>query len=949
MKNIRYPFLARLAASFVFLVMLCSVTGLIHAQPLALDRRVTEGRLDNGMRYLIRPTFSAGVDVRLVVNTGSLDERDDELGYAHFVEHLAFRKTKRFNDGEIVEFVRSLGGSFGQHLNAFTSHNQTQYWLSVPAGKTNSLLTAVKVVSDWASGIEFTDAIANIERGVVASEKRSRDQSTQPVFKIREALFDQPLYKREIVGTYETIKGATAERLQAFYKRTYTPERMTIVLSGELGEGITYWKRKLNDEFGQTPVSANAEVKPIRPPFRFEDRLRILQLTDGQRSSLSLAVLAPQTIGSSREDLAAAVLRAVSTAVLSQRLAETAKQQRLTLAQAATDFAITPDARGFEISVTVSDKDKFEEGYAALLSAVEKFVAEGPTVQELAAVKRPALRSARTAEEESDKATPPQVGSVLAFYAHSGGYYISAAQYREMLNEIIPTITPKDVAVEIARRFSNNDLLLIVQGEKADPTPKLNEGPLKTKAQQFLATIASAAISTKASNKNSSAEEADKVALSFPAPLPPGSITKEESLSDGITRLTLSNLATVYVKEIKSSVDQVVFSARRKSGSWGVEESLIPISRVAQAGGWFTDGIGPYDQTALGKELAARNLSVRANLGSTDTTAGIRGRSEDLGFGLSLLHEFVRNPKVDVKNFDRYIEQIRPILLGNNLQPEQLFQRDWLKARRGESPWLDSLKPAQLSSVTPDQLKKMQGQFFNDASQMVFAFTGNVSLRDIRRLTETYLANLPSSESKSILPEAWATFNEEKSGVRWETKAGKADRASLTLRYVNASVADNLETGAIAGQMQFILNDRLRLNLRQTSGLTYSPSGSVQLNQAPLKGIVVSVTAQLATADVPTAEAVIRATIQSLIDQPPNAEEMQAYREAYGSVTRNLLADSASAAELLLTLHQRGISIDQLKRTRQAALQQEAATLNTNFKKMLVGVEPSIGLHLPEN
>jgi zinc protease len=949
MKNIRSMLVLKLTVMFAFLVIGHSFTGLLHAQALPLDKRVIEGRLDNGMRYFIRPTLSAGVDVRLVVNTGSLDERDDELGYAHFVEHLAFRKTKRFNDGEIVEFVRSLGGSFGQHLNAFTSHNQTQYWLNVPAGKTNSLLTAVKVVSDWASGIEFTDAIGNVERGVVASEKRSRDQSTQPVFKIREALFDQPLYKREIIGTYETIKGATAERLQAFYKRTYTPQRMSIVLSGELSEGVTYWKRKLNDEFGQTPVNPSTEIAPIRPPFRFEERVRILQLTDGQRSSVSLAAIGPQKIGATREDLAASVLRSVSTAVLSQRLSEAAKLQRLTLSEAATDFSITPDARGFEISVTVSDKEQFDQGYALLLDGVEKFIREGPTDQELTAIKRPLLRSARTAEEESDKATPAQVGSVLAFYAHSGGYFISASQYRELLNEIIPTITPKDVALEIAKRFSTNDFLLIVQGEKADPTPNLDEKALKTKALQFAASLTSAASNTLASNKALTNEESQKTGLVVPAPLSPGSITNEESLSDGITRLTLSNQATVYVKEIKSSVDQVVFSARRKSGSWGVDQAQIPASRVAQAGGWFTDGIGPYDQTALGKELAARNLNFRANLGPTDTSAGIRGRSEDLPFGLSLFHEFIRNPKVDVKNFDRYLSQIRPLLLGSNLQPEQLFQRDWLKARRGESPWLDSLKPTQLSEITPDQLKKMQSQFFNDASQMVFAFTGNVSLRDIRRLTETYLASLPSSGSKTLLPETWANLNEEKTGVRWETKAGKADRATLTLRYVNASVEDTLETGAVAGQMQFVLNDRLRLNLRQSSGLTYSPSGSVQLNQAPLKGIVLSVTAQLAPADVPRAEGIIRSTIQSLIDQPPNAEEMLAYREAYSAATRNLLAESGSAAELLLTLHQRGVSIDQLKRTRENALRQDSVAINNSFKQMLAGIEPSTGLHLPEN
>jgi Insulinase (Peptidase family M16) len=102
------------------------------AEPIPLDRAVVQGRLDNGIRYLIRQTETGGAELRLVARVGSLDEEDNEQGYAHFVEHMAFRKTKRFADGEIINFVRSMGGNFGQHLNAFTNFDQTQYWLSIP-------------------------------------------------------------------------------------------------------------------------------------------------------------------------------------------------------------------------------------------------------------------------------------------------------------------------------------------------------------------------------------------------------------------------------------------------------------------------------------------------------------------------------------------------------------------------------------------------------------------------------------------------------------------------------------------------------------------------------------------------------------------------------------------------------------------------------------------------
>jgi zinc protease len=917
-----------------------------HAQPLPVDRLVTASRLDNGMRFFFRPTETAGVDIRLVVNTGSLDERDDESGYAHFVEHLAFRKTKRFRDGEIVDFVRSLGGNFGQHLNAFTSHNQTQYWISLPSGKIDSLPKAVQVLRDWAMDIEFSDEIINIERGVVASEKRSRDQSTQPVFKIREALYDQGLYRREIVGTYDTIANASAAKLNAFYKRTYTPERISIVISGQLPDGPNYWQRKLNDEFGaKIDIQTTA---PVRPTFAFENRVRVLQLTDGQRSSVSLVGLFPQTIGSRKEDFAGWLLRSVATGALNQRLREAAKLQSWTLDQAASDFPVTNDARGFELTVIVNDRTKFLDGYALLREVLEKFLREGPTIQELDAVKRPLLRSARTFEEESVKQTPPAVGSSLALYAHAGGYLLSSARYRELLEEELPNITPEAAVKSIAQRYATEDLIIVVQGQRNDPTPKLNEPDLISISRNFMSALKFASTNTTA--KAEPLKESKPIEIAMPIPLPIGSISKEEDLADDIVRLTLSNNAIVYVKSIKTAtVDQVVFSAKRPRGAWATNLEQLPVARLAQAGGWLTDGIGPFDETTLARELNAKNMNFRLALSNTDVGFGFRGRSEDLPFSLQLFHQFIREPKFDQRNFDRMTARVRPFVTAQNLTPEQQFQQQWRQARYGKSDWLDAISEKQFDSVDIQQLIRLHRDSFGDASQFVFAFTGNVSMRDIRRLCETYLANLPSSKSSDIAMPSWAPIPQEKTAVRSALKIGKAERATVSIRYVNQSVQDSLELGGTGNQMQSVLSNRLRLALRQETGLTYSPSATVQVFASPLNGIYLNIDVTVALSDIERVEAAIKSTVQSLSLQEPSVEELEAFRQSYGAANRNLFADPNSVAELLLTLHLRKISIQELRRVRQNMLTKDASTIAANFKTILSGIEPSIGIHRPQD
>jgi zinc protease len=353
------PVSALLSAFFALLLCLLTVTA--HAQKLPLDRQITEGVLDNGIRYFLRPTPTAGADIRLVVNVGSLDERDDELGFAHFVEHLAFRKTKRFADGEIIDFVRGLGGNFGQHLNAFTNYNQTQYWVTLPQSKVSSLPTAAKILSDWAFGIEFSDDIVNIERGVVIAEKRARDQSAAPAGKIRDALFDRGLYRREVIGTDASLNSATAQKLKAFYQRTYTPDKMSIVVTGQMTEGLSWWARKLNDEFGQIVSSAKTEA--VRPAFEFSERTRLLQLQGSNNHSLSLVSLAPQKIGSSKPDFEAWLVRNVALGALNQRITSVAKQRPWINSLTAADFPLTADARAFEIGIIVDSDQRLSEGY----------------------------------------------------------------------------------------------------------------------------------------------------------------------------------------------------------------------------------------------------------------------------------------------------------------------------------------------------------------------------------------------------------------------------------------------------------------------------------------------------------------------------------------------------------------------------------------------------------
>ena len=122
--------------------------GALLTQPMPVDPQITMGQFKNGLRYYIRTTKKPEkrAELRLVVKAGSILEDDDQLGLAHFVEHMAFNGTKNFPKHELQAFVESLGMRFGAHLNAYTSFDETVYMLHVPTDKTGAMEKSFQVL-----------------------------------------------------------------------------------------------------------------------------------------------------------------------------------------------------------------------------------------------------------------------------------------------------------------------------------------------------------------------------------------------------------------------------------------------------------------------------------------------------------------------------------------------------------------------------------------------------------------------------------------------------------------------------------------------------------------------------------------------------------------------------------------------------------------------------------
>jgi zinc protease len=234
------------------------------ASDLPPDPALRLGTLPNGVRYALLPNAEPRdrVSLRLVVSVGSLHERDDERGLAHFVEHMAFRGTRSRPRGAIMAALERMGVGFGPDTAAFTSHDYTIYHLDLPDASETSLKEGLRVFREYASGIEFAPEDIERERGVILSEMATRDTAqARAGLKYFEFLWPESRHnQRAPIGLAEQLRTFKRDQFIAFYDAWYRPDRLALIAVGAIDPEKLL--AMIEDEFGALAARAPAREEP---------------------------------------------------------------------------------------------------------------------------------------------------------------------------------------------------------------------------------------------------------------------------------------------------------------------------------------------------------------------------------------------------------------------------------------------------------------------------------------------------------------------------------------------------------------------------------------------------------------------------------------------------------------------------------------------------------------
>jgi predicted Zn-dependent peptidase len=325
--------------------------------------------LPNGVVLIAQDHRAADVvAVQLWMRVGGRDERPDELGLSHYMEHMLFKGTPTRPPGSIDRLIEGLGGT----SNAFTSYDFTHFDIVVPAAHVR---TALEVLADIAVNAAFVVEELEAEKKVVFEEMNLTEDDPEKFLarRLSEVAYQGHPYGRPILGTRELIESLTRDRLNAYYKKHYIPRNMAVVVVGPVKPEEV---RALTAQtFGRLagPPSARPPAAPV-PPLTGGRTVDVPR--PEQQAYLGLAWQAAATGVASQDISAVDLLTYILGDGPSSRLNQTVREDKR-LVQSIEGTYVTRELSGLvSVSARLDPKD-LGPAEAAIREVVRRVRADG--------------------------------------------------------------------------------------------------------------------------------------------------------------------------------------------------------------------------------------------------------------------------------------------------------------------------------------------------------------------------------------------------------------------------------------------------------------------------------------------------------------------------------------------------------------------------------------------
>ncbi|QNA84445.1 insulinase family protein [Sphingomonas sp. So64.6b] len=836
-------------------------------QTVLADPDIRSGVLPNGMRYAIMHAANpaGGLSMRLGIDVGSFEERDAERGYAHFVEHLAFRTTRSAPQGDLDRRFAALGVAFGRDQNAATTLFSTTYRLDFSSTDKKGIDEGFRWLRDVADGVIFTDAGVAIERGVVLAERQSRGGPQQAV---RDAisLFQAPgsrTVAREPGGTTATLAAARADTLRAFYDRWYRPEHAVLVVVGD--QPLDAIEAQVRAGFGTWQGKG---PKPVRASPGKVDFARGLDVFSTAAPDMPTIVSACRILPPAPRDEVEMVRHTSETRdavwrdILAERFKLLVNAGKSGLVGA---MVVENDAPEFITSclIAVPVEDGWEQGMAAAHAEFRRFVQDGPTEAEVEAqmeAKRAVLRGAISV---ADSRTAGTRANMILDRLLDHRPAVSPREAMHAYDVAVETLdAPTLKAVGASKWAGKGSLVAVVL-----PTPldreKIRSAWARNEAGTALAAFA----------------DHDKTVWPYADFGTPGTVASREVIADpGFVRLRFANGAILNFKQSS------------------LETNGIEVRALLGAGRRELPADGVFGATLGASLLTAGGLG---RLSNGDMERSLRGTSWEFDYKIGN-DVFQLSRSTNKANIETQLQVFAAFMTDPGFRPaidERLpTALSMMYRMMGTEPTM-SLNDALYSALDPGHpeilpppavaAKLRSADFLRllrpalTEAPIELTLVGDIDeATAIRMVAKTIGALPPRSATDRARPDAhFLRVPDRAFPVIRATHGGSADRAAASLiwpLYVAepARRREEYALNLVAG----VFNDEFRRRARVEMGKTYAPMVITSMPDHADQGLLIA-QVESQPADLAALVAEGKAVAQRLVSGAITAEEVEAVRQ----------------------------------------------------------------------
>jgi zinc protease len=823
------------------LLFFLSVTLCLNAQqkqidwnaPLPVNPEIRIGKLDNGLTYYIRKNAEPKqrAEFYIAQNVGAILEEDSQNGLAHFLEHMCFNGTKNFPGKKLLNYFESIGVKFGQNINAYTSTDQTVYNLSdVPTTREGIIDSALLVLHDWSGFVSLEDQEIDNERGVIREEWRTgRGPERRMNKELMPIIYKDSKYAtRDIIGDINVINTFDHQTIKDYYHKWYRPDLQSIVIVGDLD--VDKVEQKIKQLWSDIPKRENPAPRPyFELPDNVDPLIGVASDPEARNTMITVFIKHPVTpkeaknLGFQKTYLESQLV----TSMLNARLSELVQKPNPPFVFAGMGIGSMVRTKDAVFLYAAAKNGMVVEGLKGMLREAQRVKRFGFTVTELERMKADNLRSLENMLKEKDKQKNEMyVNELINNYLV--GEPIPGIQFEYMFAaSILPTISIDEINAYAQSIITDQNMVVSVTGPKKDniimPTvDELSKAIQEVKVENIEAYV----------DKVSTKPLVEKVPAKGTV-----SAVKEDKVF-GTIEWTLSNGAKVVFKKTDFKADEIQLNAFSEGGTSLAETNILPSAALASQL-VSNGGVGDFSSTDLEKMLAGKVVNVQPII--DDTYEGFMGSSSPKDFEtmLQLVYLYFTQPRNDEQTYNTFIGRLKDYFANAGADPRNAFRDSITVTMANHNPRELPMNLDFLNKVNYKQSLDFYKNRFENASDFVFVFTGNINPEEAKGLIEAYIGGLPNTKRVEKAKDNGVRPPKTKVQNIF-VKPLQTPKSSIYIAYTG-NVDYNLENIVMVDVIKSILRIRYTEEIREKEGATYGVAVRANVTNFPTQSFTVSI------------------------------------------------------------------------------------------------------------